>query len=81
VNTCGFLSSARSESENTVKYFDTLGKKIIVMGCYIPVENDNFFSQLKNLYTLVPFINYSNVEGIITGNFEIQKTMKPTLNV
>ena len=62
VNTCGFLSSARSESENTVKYFDNLGKKIIVMGCYIPVENDNFFSKLKNLYTLVPFINYSNVE-------------------
>ena len=67
VNTCGFLSSSRAESENTVSYFDKLGKKIIVMGCYIPVANDNFFARLKNLYAMVPFINYSNVEELITG--------------
>lgn len=67
VNTCGFLSSSRAESENTVTYFDKLGKKIIVMGCYIPVANDNFFAGLKNLYAMIPFINYSNVEELITG--------------
>lgn len=67
VNTCGFLSSSRAESENTVSYFDKLGKKIIVMGCYIPVANDNFFAGLKNLHAMVPFINYSNVEELVTG--------------
>ncbi len=67
VNTCGFLSSSRAESENTVSYFDKLGKKIIVMGCYIPVANDNFFARLKNLHAMVPFINYSNVEELVTG--------------
>jgi hypothetical protein len=37
------------------------------MGCYIPVANDNFFARLKNLHAMVPFINYSNVEELVTG--------------
>jgi ribosomal protein S12 methylthiotransferase len=80
VNTCGFLSSARAESENTVRYFDNLGKRIIVMGCYIPVENDNFFSKLKNLYKIVPFIDYSNVEELVTGQ-ESEKKRKPSFSL
>jgi len=31
VNTCGFLSSARQESEETLSYYDSLGKKLILM--------------------------------------------------
>ena len=31
VNTCGFLSSAREESEETLAYYDSLGKKLILM--------------------------------------------------
>jgi ribosomal protein S12 methylthiotransferase len=31
VNTCGFLSSAREESEQTLSYYDSLGKKLILM--------------------------------------------------
>ena len=31
VNTCGFLSSAREESEETLSYYDSLGKKLILM--------------------------------------------------
>ncbi len=80
VNTCWFLSSSRLESENTVRYFDRLWKKIIVMGCYIPVENDNFFSSLKHLHALVPFINYSNVEELVTGK-KSSSSPKPTLNL
>lgn len=80
VNTCWFLSSSRQESENTVRYFDNLWKKIIVMGCYIPVENDNFFSSLKNLHALVPFINYANVEELVTWK-KSQAPAKPTINL
>lgn len=72
VNTCWFLSSSREESENTVSHYDNLWKKIIVMGCYIPVENDNFLSTLKNLYATVPFINYSTVEELVTGKKKIK---------
>lgn len=72
VNTCWFLSSSREESENTVSHYDNLWKKIIVMGCYIPVENDNFLSTLKNLYATVPFINYSTVEELVTGKKKVK---------
>jgi hypothetical protein len=43
------------------------------MGCYIPVENDNFLSKIKNLYATVPFINYSNVEELVTGQKSTEK--------
>ncbi len=44
VNTCGFLSSARQESENTLSYYDDLGKKLILMGCYVSVKDDAFLA-------------------------------------
>lgn len=72
VNTCWFLSSSREESEQTVRMYDDMGKKIIVMGCYIPVENDNFLSTLKNLYATVPFINYSTVEELVTWKKKVK---------
>ena len=67
VNTCGFLSSARAESEETLKYYDSLGKKLILMGCYVSVKDDNFLSSLKNLHSVVPFISYTTIEGLLFG--------------
>lgn len=77
INTCGFLSSSREESEVTIKYFDDLWKKIIILGCYISVKNDEFLSGLKNLYKIVPFINYEIIEDIIFD----RKNAKFTLNI
>ncbi|MCK9272115.1 MiaB/RimO family radical SAM methylthiotransferase [Candidatus Gracilibacteria bacterium] len=76
INTCGFLSSSREESEMTIKYFDDLGKKIIILGCYISVKNEEFLSGLKNLYKIIPFINYEIIEDIIFD----RKKAKFTLN-
>ncbi|MDD5376907.1 MAG: MiaB/RimO family radical SAM methylthiotransferase [Candidatus Gracilibacteria bacterium] len=67
VNTCGFLSSAREESEDTLQHYDRLGKKLILMGCYVSVKDDNFLSSLKNLHSVVPFISYSTIEGLLFG--------------
>ncbi len=67
VNTCGFLSSAREESEETLAYYDSLGKKLILMGCYVSVKDDAFLSSLKNLVSIVPFMSYSVIEELVLG--------------
>jgi len=67
VNTCGFLSSARAESEDTLRHYDRLGKKLILMGCYVSVKDDNFLSSLQNLHSVVPFISYTTIEGLLFG--------------
>ncbi|MBC7503741.1 MiaB/RimO family radical SAM methylthiotransferase [Candidatus Gracilibacteria bacterium] len=67
VNTCGFLSSARQESEETLSYYDNLGKKLILMGCYVSVKDDAFLAGLKNLVSIVPFMSYSVIEELVLG--------------
>lgn len=67
VNTCWFLSSARQESEETLTYYDSLGKKLILMGCYVSVKDDAFLSNLKNLSSIVPFMSYSVIEELLFG--------------
>ena len=67
INTCGFLSSARQESEETLSYYDSLGKKLILMGCYVSVKDDAFLAGLKNLTSIVPFMSYSVIEELVLG--------------
>jgi ribosomal protein S12 methylthiotransferase len=67
VNTCGFLSSARQESEETLAYYDSLGKKLILMGCYVSVKDDAFLAGLRNLVSIVPFMSYSVIEELVLG--------------
>lgn len=74
INTCWFLSSSREESEEFIQYYDDLWKKLILMGCYLPVKNTSFLNSLHNLYALVPFKNYEFIEEIIT--WKLKKTSK-----
>lgn len=74
VNTCGFLSSSRQESEETLAYYDSLGKKTILMGCYVSVKDDAFLSSLKHLYRVVPFIDYPTIESLLQNK-------KPLINL
>ncbi len=67
INTCWFLSSARQESEETLSYYDNLGKKLILMGCYVSVKDDAFLAGLKNLTSIVPFMSYSVIEELVLG--------------
>ena len=64
INTCGFLSSSRAEAENLIKEYDEKGKKIIVMGCYTEVKDDEFLSSLKNLYAVIPHNDSKNLDLI-----------------
>ncbi|MFZ4461868.1 MAG: radical SAM protein [Patescibacteria group bacterium] len=74
VNTCGFLSTAREESEQTLKYFDDMGKKVILMGCYVSVKDDAFLSSLKNLHAILPFTDYASIEKMLFGENRLIKT-------
>lgn len=64
INTCGFLSSSRKEAEETIQEFDDEGKKIIVMGCYTEVKDDEFLSKLKNLHAVIPHSESKNLDLI-----------------
>lgn len=64
INTCWFLSSSREEAENLIKEYDDKWKKVIVMGCYTEVKDDDFLSGLKNLYAVIPHNESKNLDLI-----------------
>ena len=64
INTCWFLSSSRQEAEETIKEFDDMWKKIIVMWCYAEVKDDVFLSNLKNLHAVIPHFDSKNLDLI-----------------
>jgi len=73
LNTCGFLSSSRDEAENTMKYYDDLWKKLIIIGCYVPVKNDDFVASLKNLASIVDYDNIKNTKEVLLWWEKLEK--------
>ncbi|MDD2516189.1 MAG: radical SAM protein, partial [Candidatus Gracilibacteria bacterium] len=64
INTCGFLSTSRKEAEQTIKYYDGLGKKLIIIGCYLEVKDDDFLSKIKE-YQTINFKDFPEISSII----------------
>lgn len=64
INTCSFLSSSRAESEETISYYDSLGKKVIIMGCYTSLKDDDYIKTLKNLHSIVDYEELKNIWNI-----------------
>ncbi len=73
INTCGFLSSSRDEAESTIQYYDDLWKKLIIIGCYVPVKNDTFVKNLKNLHSIVAHEDTQEVGKMLIGNEKLEK--------
>ncbi len=74
LNTCGFLSTAREEAEHIMRYYDDLWKKIILTWCYVQVADSEFLSTLKNLYRIIPFLDYNSfLELIWFPAFNVKK--------
>ena len=44
------------------------------MGCYVSVNDDIFLASLKNLYRVVPFIDYPTIESLLSDK-------KPIINL
>ncbi|MDD5213208.1 MAG: MiaB/RimO family radical SAM methylthiotransferase [Candidatus Gracilibacteria bacterium] len=64
INTCSFLSSSRAEAEETISYYDSLGKKVIIMGCYTSLKDDDYIKTLKNLHSIVDYEELKNIGNI-----------------
>jgi len=64
INTCGFLSSSRDEAESTMKEYDILWKKLIIIGCYTQVKNDDFLNSLDNLYQVLSYKDFEKLKDL-----------------
>lgn len=73
INTCWFLSSSRNEAEETIQYYDDLWKKTIIIGCYLPVKDDDFLAWLKNLHSIIPYKEIEKSSDILLNNDKINK--------
>ena len=76
INTCGFLSSSRDEAESTIQYYDDLWKKLIIIGCYVPVKNDDFVKNLKNLHCITPHEDTKEVASMLLWNEKLKKLQR-----
>ncbi len=79
INTCWFLSSSREEAEETISYYDSLWKKIIVMWCYVEVKDEEFLLGLKNLVTVLPHNKSSDLDIIF--KWDNIKTLKEKIKI
>jgi tRNA A37 methylthiotransferase MiaB len=53
------------EAEDMMEYLDTIGKKIILIGCYLSVKDDEFLMSLKNLETIISYKDIKNIQKIL----------------
>lgn len=81
INTCWFLSSSRAEAEETIWYYDNMWKKVILIGCYVPVKDDSFLSSLKNLEAVVPYEEVKNTSSILLNNTNLTKLQTGLANL
>ena len=73
INTCGFLSSSRDEAESTIQYYDDMWKKLIIIGCYVPVKDDQFVKNLKNLHLISSHEDSKEVWKALLWNEKLEK--------
>lgn len=76
INTCWFLSSSRDEAEGIMEDYDNIWKKLIIIGCYVPVKDDDFLSSLKNLEAVVPYEEIKNTTNILLWWKKLEKLKK-----
>ncbi len=76
VNTCWFLSSSRDEAEGMIEDYDNIWKKLIIIGCYVPVKDDDFLSGLKNLEAVIPYEEIKNTTNILLWWKKLDKLKK-----
>lgn len=53
VNTCGFIEAARAESVDTIVQLESMGKKIIVIGCLSQYYGEQILTQLPAVSAVI----------------------------
>ena len=76
INTCWFLSSSRAEAEWIMEDYDNIWKKLIIIGCYVPVKDNDFLAGLKNLEAVVPYEDVADTPKILIWSNKLDKLKK-----
>lgn len=62
VNTCGFISSAKKESINTILEMAKYDAKLIVVGCLVERYEGELKKELPEVDAFIPISSYSNLK-------------------
>jgi len=73
INTCGFLSSSRAEAEWIMEDYNNIGKKLIIIGCYVPVKDDDFLASLENLEAVIPYEDIKETPKLLLWWAKLEK--------
>jgi ribosomal protein S12 methylthiotransferase len=73
INTCWFLSSSRAEAEWIMEDYNNIWKKLIIIGCYVPVKDDDFLASLENLEAVIPYEEIKQTHNILLWGSKIEK--------
>ena len=66
INTCGFITSAKEESINTILEFINYHKKIIVCGCLAQRYKEEILKEIPEIDCLITIKEYSNLSKILS---------------
>lgn len=67
INTCSFIESARKETEETIKEISSLGKRIVLAGCYVNRYRKELKKRFPELLSWVSTENIWEIEEAIKG--------------
>lgn len=67
INTCSFIESARKETEKTLKEVFSLGKRIVLAGCYVNRYREELRRRFPELLSWVSTENIWKIEEAIKG--------------
>ncbi len=67
VNTCSFIEDARKETEETIEEVLSLGKRIVIAGCYVNRYRKALNKRFPGIYSTVSTEEISKIEDAIHG--------------
>ncbi|HBS10619.1 MAG TPA: 30S ribosomal protein S12 methylthiotransferase RimO, partial [Firmicutes bacterium] len=71
INTCAFIHDAEDESFDTIRYLETLNKKLIVLGCLVEKYHDELKKKFPKVDLFVGFKEFSHLSKDISNLLKI----------
>lgn len=71
INTCAFIHDAEDESFDTIRYLETLNKKLIVLGCLVEKYHNELKKKFPKVDLFVGFKEFSHLSKDISSLLKI----------